>query len=255
MMNIQRALNDTLLKQPFAVNENESVLLEKYNQLAISYSITENSLAVLSDLKSNKSYIYFGGVAETLGIASRYSSENIHSIWEDDIFDRIHPEDLIRKHLLELQFFELLKSLPVEARSDYQILSNLRMKDKSGDYLIIHHRMFYVCSCPLGNLWLALCLYNFSQNAFPAEKTGGVIINSATGVAIDSDPDSCSTILSAREKEVLLLIEKGYRSKDIAEKMSISKNTISRHRQNILQKLRVKNSLEACRIAKLMGLI
>lgn len=254
-MNIQATLNNTLLKQPFVADENEPALLEKYNHLAMAYSVIENSLAVLSDLKSNKSYIYFGGVAEALGMASRYSSQTISSIWEDEIFSRIHAEDLVNKHLLELQFFELLKSLPVDARSDYQVSSNLRFKDKLGDYVMIHHRMFYVSSCPSGNLWLALCLYNFSQQSFPAGTGNGIIVNSATGEVMDSDPDSCNTILSIREKEVLVLIEKGYRSKDIAERMSISKNTVSRHRQNILQKLRVKNSFEACRIGKLMGLV
>lgn len=254
-MNIQRTLNEVLLKQPFASDENELALLEKYTQLAQAYSIIENSLAVLSDLKSNRSYIYYGGFSETLGIAQNQTNEHINSIWEDEIFNRIHPEDLIKKHLLELQFFQLLKSLPLDDRSNYQVSSKLRMKDKSGDYILIHHRMFYVRSCSLGSLWLSLCLYNFSQDGFPTDTTNGIIINSATGKIVNTDPNNCETILSAREKEILLLIEKGYRSMDIAERLSISKNTVSRHRQNILEKLRVKNSFEACRVGKLIGLI
>ncbi|MFV0588025.1 response regulator transcription factor, partial [Bacteroides reticulotermitis] len=62
-------------------------------------------------------------------------------------------------------------------------------------------------------------------------------------------------LLSSREKEILQLIDRGKISKDISELLSISKNTVDRHRQNILEKLRVKNSIEACRIAKLMKLI
>ncbi|MCD7933490.1 MAG: LuxR C-terminal-related transcriptional regulator [Tannerellaceae bacterium] len=254
-MNIRATLSEVLLKQPFTSDENEWALLEKYKQVAQTYSIIENSLAVLSDLRSNQSYIYYGGVGETLGIASGYTTENINSICEDDIFSRIHPEDLIRKHLYELRFFQLLKLLPVEERSDYQVLSKLRMKDKSGDYILIHHRMFYVSNCSPENLWLALCLYNFSQDTFPVGMNNSLIINSATGKIVDTDPDSCKTILSTREKEILFLIQKGYRSKDIAEKLSISKNTVSRHRQNILEKLCVKNSFEACRVGKLVGFI
>ena len=37
--------------------------------------------------------------------------------------------------------------------------------------------------------------------------------------------------------------------------LSISINTINRHRQEILGKLQVKNSIEACRIAKDLKLI
>lgn len=62
-------------------------------------------------------------------------------------------------------------------------------------------------------------------------------------------------ILSEREKQVLALIDKGLTSKAIAEMLSISVNTISRHRQEILGKLQVKNSIEACRIAKELKII
>ena len=62
-------------------------------------------------------------------------------------------------------------------------------------------------------------------------------------------------ILSVREKQVLNLIDKGMASKKIAETLSISINTVSRHRQEILGKLQVKNSIEACRVAKGLKLI
>lgn len=62
-------------------------------------------------------------------------------------------------------------------------------------------------------------------------------------------------ILSVREKQVLSLIGKGLTSKKIAETLSISINTVSRHRQEILGKLQVKNSIEACRVAKDLKLI
>jgi len=44
-------------------------------------------------------------------------------------------------------------------------------------------------------------------------------------------------------------------SKEIADTLSISINTVNRHRQNILERLRVNNSIEACRIAEFMGLL
>ena len=50
-------------------------------------------------------------------------------------------------------------------------------------------------------------------------------------------------------------IDKGLMSKEISGRLSISINTVSRHRQEILGKLQVKNSIEACRIAKDLKLI
>ena len=62
-------------------------------------------------------------------------------------------------------------------------------------------------------------------------------------------------MLTRRETEILRMIDAGMMSLEIAEGLSISIHTVSRHRQNILDKLRVKNSIEACRIARELGLI
>lgn len=62
-------------------------------------------------------------------------------------------------------------------------------------------------------------------------------------------------ILSDREKQILRLIDKGLMSKEIASQLSISVHTVSRHRQEILGKLQVKSSIEACRVAKELGIL
>lgn len=251
-MNIIGTLNEELLNQPFSGGEDQSALLTS-RHVALGYSQTENAVAVLSDLKRNKSYIYYGGVAETLGLSGRNTVREINSIWEEEIFSWIHPEDLLEKHMLELQFFHLLKGLPLSERSDYQIISKLRMLDRSGVYIPVCHRMFYICNFPDGSFWLALCLYNFSYFTATSDLDR-VIVNSATGNIIKPDKQECNDILSAREKEILYLIGQGKLSKEIACILSISINTVNRHRQNILEKLRVNNSIEAYRIAEFMGL-
>ena len=254
-MNIQHTLNEKLLKQSFDKESSESALLSDYQQIAHIYSKIENSIAVLSDLRTNKSHIYNGGVATELGIFERDNIKEINSIWEEEIFNKIHPDDLLNKHLLELRFFHLLKNLPISERSDYHVTTTMRMRDKSDKYIMMRHRMFYICSSPQGNLWLSLCLYNHSYENYAFETPSGIIVNSATGDIIKADKQECTNILSEREKEILSLIEKGNLSKEIADLLSISINTVNRHRQNILEKLRVKNSIEACRVAKLMELL
>lgn len=255
LMNLESTLNDELLMQPFAELQNEVSMLNQGKQIAFAYSKIENAIAVLSDLKSDKSYIYHGGVSEKLGLGKKDEVKNINSIWEKDLFRKIHPDDLTEKYAFELQFFHFLKNIPVDERSDYHILSNMRIMDNTGNYVFVKHRMFYVCSCPQGNLWLALCLYSFSHEKFSNDKLHGVIVNSKTGEILSSEAKDFRDLLTKREIEILKLIEKGEMSQDIADILSISKYTVSRHRQNILIKLRVKNSFEACRIAKLMDLI
>ena len=50
-MNIVSTLNEKLLKQPFEEDLLQPALLAKHRQTACKYEETENSIAVLSDLR------------------------------------------------------------------------------------------------------------------------------------------------------------------------------------------------------------
>ena len=47
--------------------------------------------------------------------------------------------------------------------------------------------------------------------------------------------------LSSREKEILVLVAKGYMSKEIADMLNISMNTVNTHRKNITAKTGIKS--------------
>src|SRR5947209_535169 len=51
--------------------------------------------------------------------------------------------------------------------------------------------------------------------------------------------------LTAREREILQIISQGYRDRDIAQRLHISKKTVQKHAQSILSKLGVQNRTEA----------
>ncbi len=61
-------------------------------------------------------------------------------------------------------------------------------------------------------------------------------------------------LLTRREREVLKLIVKGMTSKEVAEKLSISKRTVDVHRTNIMQKLQVDNLAELIKFSISTGL-
>jgi DNA-binding NarL/FixJ family response regulator len=61
--------------------------------------------------------------------------------------------------------------------------------------------------------------------------------------------------LSNREHEVLLLLAKGKKDKEIAESLSIAHTTAKNHVKNILEKLQVRNRTEASNIARELGLL
>lgn len=62
------------------------------------------------------------------------------------------------------------------------------------------------------------------------------------------------TLLSYREKEVLRLVAKGSSSREIAEQLNVSPNTVKSHMRNIMEKLHIHNRLQAVAYALQEGL-
>lgn len=245
-MGIEKDLTEKLLGQAFTES---GMSVENARGIAAMYAMVENALVVLSDMKEDKSYIYYGGLSEALGIESRDSQ--IPSIWERDILRHIHPEDLERKQVEELRFYHFVKNLPKTVRKQYYLSSEIRMCDASGLYHNVLHRMFYLDYDANGSSRFTLCLYVASV----ADVRKHLIVNTVTGKNIDVDKQDCDNLLTSREKEILKLIDNGLMSKSIADKLSISLNTVNRHRQNILEKLQAHNSIEACQIARKLNLL
>lgn len=251
-MDILEKLGDRMLGQEFCPEQEHGVAMNAYSRIARTYAEVENAVAVLSDLKSNASRIFYGGIASRLGLSG---CEQIDSIWEEEIYSRIHPDDLMGRHLLEMRFFMLLKTLSADRVPNYHTESRLRMRDAEGNWIIMRHRTFLVNAFGDGEFPLSLCLYNFSSDQQMPLVFEGAIVDAAAGVVVRPDHEGWGEVLTAREREVLEQIKSGAQSKEIAVRLSISLYTVSRHRQNILAKLRVGNSIEALRVAQAMGIV
>lgn len=251
--NARDLLNIKLFSQPFYGSNISRHQLEDCKIIAQVYAKLENTISVLSDMNARKSYIYCGGVSENLGFEPE--KNEVNSIWEDELLAKIHPDDLQKKYRLEFQFFQLMKSIALSERTNYNLITRLRMKNKEGNYILIRHRLLYLSSTEEGNVWLVLCLYNRIFDHTGLDTSDDLIINNLTGEVMDSKQKRFEDLLSARESEIIHLINEGMRSKEIANSLSLSVHTIHRHRQNIFQKLGVSNVIEACRIAASTGLL
>ena len=251
-MDIVDRLNHEFLKQDFAQESPRTDETAHYREVAQQYAEIENAIAVLSDMRTNMSYIYYGGFARTLGIRD-VEEGKVDSIWEEDILRLIHPDDLRQKYLQEMRYFQFTRKQPASKRKDFYLMEKLRMRNSSGHYVAALHRLFHIqTSAPRHHMRLALCLYSPLSVDFAGN---GVVVDSTTGQVMALNEPHGGQILSDRERQVLRLIEKGMQSKQIAETLSISIHTVSRHRQEILGKLQVCNSIEACRIAKDLGIL
>jgi len=251
-MDTKSELKYNFLSQDFGSEDHIPPDLDRYTSIAAGYAQVENAIAVLSDLKECTSYIFYGGMAETLGLCSKGECHHINSIWEEEIFKYIPQDDLEKKHLDELRFVHFLKNRLPENFSDYRLITHISITGSNGQTHHITHRINYIATEVNGSIRLALCIYGFDDGVGPATS---YIHNTASGEIFRLEQQDYNDMLSEREKEILQLIDQGRLSKEIADALSISIHTVNRHRQNILSKLGVSNSIEACRIAKRLNLI
>ncbi|HEY0943366.1 MAG TPA: LuxR C-terminal-related transcriptional regulator [Steroidobacter sp.] len=61
--------------------------------------------------------------------------------------------------------------------------------------------------------------------------------------------------LTEREKDLLRMVASGYTNQDLAERLSVSENTVKWHLRNVYDKLNTRNRLQAVNTARHLGLI
>lgn len=241
-----RKLDRMLKNQPFDDVSDMAVNPFAY---ARCMAEVENVVAVVSDLSRLTSRIFAGGFAERLGLDG-YDEEE--SIWEKRILSLMPEEELTEKFVAELRFLHFVRRQPAKRRGRYHLASRLRFRGKDGEMVDVLHRMYYVYDAVSGAVRYAVCLYGPLTFGLAARS---VVVDSVSGVTEELTPADDGRILSRREKQVLSLINKGKTSQEIADELNISRHTVSRHRQEILARLQVRNSVEACRLARSMSII
>lgn len=245
----QDKLNKNLLEHDFEYDAEQWQRYVDAKLIASHYARVENALAVLSNMVCDKSFICYGHFGERLGLGTE--DEEIESIWEKKVLDRIHPDDVAEKIAWELQFLTFINQLPSEERNDYYLQHYLRIMDSQGNYHLLRHRIYYLDYDNEGNVTLTLCLYT----AHNEQQGGAGIYCSLTDTMVKESSVSTQGLLSDREQEILLQISHGLPSKQIADVLCISVNTVNNHRQNIMHKLHCQNAAEAVSVARRLGLL
>lgn len=209
----------------------------------------ENVLVVVSDMADGKSHIIAGGFAQSLGLTDYHYED---SIWESKILSLMSQQEQEEKYIAELRYLHYLRHLPKGKRSQYYLISKLRFSYADGSIQDVLHRMYYLYGADDETVRYAICVYGPATFEIKGKSH---IVNSVTGITEELTDRGNVSILSPRECQVLTLVDLGLKSAEIAERLNISIHTVNRHRQEIIGKLQVKNSHEACRIAKSMRLI
>lgn len=209
---------------------------------------------VVTNIANDSCYVVPALTGRAFGLSlGELSSRWLDSSDEDFLYARIHPEDLVDLRMLEYEIFSFVDTLPSNDKVRYKGVADVRMKGADGGWIYVSKGTQVVSLAPNGKMWLILCTYDITGIQ---DATNPRIIDISTGeihrLSFDNQKDR---LLTNREKELLRLIRQGKLSKEIASILGISINTVNRHRQNILGKLSVSNSMEAVNAAIAMRLL
>lgn len=211
---------------------------------------------------------YYVGVFCTIVIYGYfYVSKNFHKVFgfekdtiflgkQEDIRERFHPEDFMI-NVANIKARNYIYEQPVERRKDYKFTHELRILNEKNKWVRCIIQSSNIELDAKGHFWLNMCLCDLSPIQDLDYPGRAVLWDTLTGDVIFSiEGKKQSNInVTEREKEVLSLISEGKISKEIADKLFISINTVNNHRKNIIEKLNVSNSSEAVKCAMKLGII
>jgi DNA-binding CsgD family transcriptional regulator len=222
-------------------NEKNNLIVELANRLVHFFQPGDFYWLIFNISTSEIEYIS-QGIEKVLG----YSPEEITL---DFFFNNFHPEDQVLYVNSEKKVGEFLINLPPPKRLKYKIRVPLRIKKADGSYAQLLHQAMIIELNENGDVLRTLVVHADIGFLNPASKPTLSIIGfdgepSFMGIDIQNTLIAVKEILSRREKEILVLIMNGMLNKEIAEQLNISKQTVDKHRKNMLEKTNCKNSTE-----------
>ena len=235
-------------EQKFRKEELDYSILDRYSVLLQYLEELEGNCLEIFDLHQRK-HIFFSKKFNAM-----FGFEK-----EEELDESIHPDDRIR--LLEVgnHFMRVGYALPTEEKKNYKLINDFRIRTKDHRLIRVTKQYIALELDPRGNIWLALCTMNVSPDADVNAPVKSKVVNIKTGEVHFFPKDKSSELkkspLSEREIQIVELLARGYSSKLIADKLFISTHTVNTHRQRIIEKLGVKNTANAIKIAGEMGLI
>jgi DNA-binding CsgD family transcriptional regulator len=204
--------------------------------------LTSNHIAAFIFDYSNGNYSYMNEYFVRLMGKTR---EQILSVGVRIMQELVHPEDFLkclnitRKIILEFGLMDEKEKESIHFRFFY------RLKRTAGEYMWVmqsnRHLLTEKNGLPI-DIAFILEMFNPQHQL----KVMGVLEtqNRNTEIFPDGEMDLLN-LLSQREMEILQLIRQGLTTAEISTKLTITVNTVKAHRQNILNKLNVRNMVQA----------
>lgn len=244
MQDLQKEYAELLSSQSFKEADLDYSLLEYHKQMLSHLAKVSNSGITVFDMYKRK-HVY-----TSFNFGGRFGD------CKEGLDERVHPDDLyslMKNGIAALKFVYANK----ESMQDYKMISEFRICNAIGQYMRVVEQYSLLEKDKSGNAWLSLSVLDLSpdQSALKTVKSHILNVKENTFFSVENLLTQKKSDLTTREIAVLQLIKDGLLSKEISEQLFISIHTVNTHRQRILEKLDVNNSMEAVKYASALGLI
>lgn len=247
---IEKKVINILPTSSIEFDEIDYSILEKRKNDWIKLSEVTHSIVLVFDCYTNKFVFVSDNIPKLYGLDSRRLFIHGHQ----PVIEVIHPDDIDYGLLVRKKIYSILRSFSNEEKRNYKAIHEMRIRNTRGEYIRIIEQEQVLELDKSGNIWLMLSVIDVDAS-HESEIIKSHLYNFKTGELIFIDlSDTLDEPLTNRELEVLRFMKKGLLSKEIAEALKVSINTVNSHRQNILQKLKANNSIEAVNFAQRLGL-
>lgn len=247
---IEKKVINILPTSSIEFDEIDYSILEKRKNDWIKLSEVTHSIVLVFDCYTNKFVFVSDNIPKLYGLDSRRLFIHGHQ----PVIEVIHPDDIDYGLLVRKKIYSILRSFSNEEKRNYKAIHEMRIRNMRGEYIRIIEQEQVLELDKSGNIWLMLSVIDVDAS-HESEIIKSHLYNFKTGEQIFIDlSDTLDEPLTNRELEVLRFMKKVLLSKEIAEALKVSINTVNSHRQNILQKLKANNSIEAVNFAQRLGL-
>jgi DNA-binding CsgD family transcriptional regulator len=202
---------------------------------------------------TTKKYVY---VVEACLQLLGYTASYFLATGLEEYLNKWHPVDfqLINNKVFP-ENIKFIKTLAPEKYIDIIFSYNYRMRNPKGEYVTVLQRFSYVPSSirgkPYGMIGVIFDITHFKNDISVIHTieevkrhNGDLLHETLFKKVYPINQYSHLSALSKRESEILTWMSQGRSSKQIADTLKISINTVNNHRKNMLLKTISKNSSE-----------
>lgn len=232
--------------QNFDATSLDYSIIERYRNLLIQLESIDGNYHELMDLHRMQKAIYSQRLLHHLGYTTPEQADA-----------NVYPEDSLRMFRIGNLYLRYGLTLPPDVRKNYKLTNDYRIRTADGNTIRLTEQHIAVELDTNGNFWLSLSSITISPDSDNIAPLKYRLTNVTTGetlILADAEKKLIQSPISERELEVLVLVAQGKSSKQIANTLCISTNTVNTHRQRIIEKLGVSNTTEAIGAMQQRGL-